>query len=111
MLLFFFLDPPNGAFNSPTLGARDTTIIRVTKNEANGEIGFDTVEPMFVDEPDGASSEVRLRLTRLGTSGQATITWSMEGTGPNKGQVTVNDTGPTSGTVIMGAGMVAELIV
>ena len=83
----------------------------MTKNEANGEIGFDTVEQMFVDEPDGASSEVRLRLTRLGTSGQATITWSMEGTGPNKEQVTVNDTGPTSGTVIMGAGMVAELIV
>ena len=108
MFVLFFLniqEPPIGAFNSPTIGDRNAATIRVTKAEANGEIGFDTIVPMIANEPPDTAAEVRLRLTREGTSGRATISWSMVGTGNNAGQVTSSDTGPTTGTVIMGSGI------
>ena len=86
------------------IGARNVATIMVTPVEANGEIGFSTSDPMIVSEPDSSESEVRLRLTREGTSGEAIISWSMVGTGPNAGYVTPEDTGPREGTVIMQSG-------
>lgn len=45
-----------------------------------------------------------LKLTREGTSGRATIQWSLKGSGVNAAMVTASDTGSTSGNVTMEAG-------
>ena len=46
--LFFIVEPPIGAFNTPNVGSRRMTSIDVTPAEANGEIGFSTTEPVIV---------------------------------------------------------------
>ena len=92
--------PQIGAFNSPRIGPRSVATVTVTTAEASGEIGFDSIEPMVVEEPASTPSAVRLKLTREGTSGQAVISWRMMGTGT----VTSGDTGPTQGTVTMQPG-------
>lgn len=50
-LSLFCKDPDFGAYNSPTLGNKVTVTVPVTLAVANGEIGFQSVQPITVDEP------------------------------------------------------------
>ena len=84
------------------LGGRTQVDIPVTIEEANGEIGFSSTMTVYVDEPDLIGYQVLLKLSREGTSGQANIRWALAGTNTS---VTSSDTGPTSGVVVMEAGM------
>ncbi|XP_061172919.1 adhesion G-protein coupled receptor V1-like [Saccostrea echinata] len=103
-------DPDFGAYNSPTLGSKVSASVPVTLTVANGEIGFQSIQPITVNEPAITPYTVALKLTREGTSGRAYIDWSLKGSGVNAAMVTTSDTGITSGTAIMEAGSSATLL-
>ncbi|KAJ8304142.1 hypothetical protein KUTeg_017725 [Tegillarca granosa] len=69
--------------------------VPVTINVANGEIGFHSTVSVLTSEPESIPYQVQLKLTREGTSGRASITWSLSGS------VTSTDVGQSSGTVFM----------
>jgi hypothetical protein len=53
-----YKDPAFGAYNSPMVGSKIDTVIPVTLSVANGEIGFQSVQPITVNEPEDAPYSV-----------------------------------------------------
>ena len=58
-----------------------------------------------VEELPFSPNQLEIRLTREGVSGDATISWSLRGTGLNAAQVTADDVAQMDGTVIMSSGI------
>lgn len=53
------IDPEFGAYNSPILGSKVTVLVPVTLAVANGEIGFQSIQPITVNEPQNTPYTVR----------------------------------------------------
>ncbi len=100
------VDTAGQPYNSPRFGSLSSVSLVVTAEEANGEVGFADVREIAVREPEGADLALRvpLKVFREGTNGEATVYWSVRGTGENAGHVTEGDTGPTVGSVVMAPG-------
>lgn len=87
------------------MGNKTSVTVPVTINEANGEIGFHSTNPMLTSEPESVPYQVQLKLTREGTSGRASISWSLSGS------VTSTDVAQSSGTVFMEEGTLKNKLV
>jgi hypothetical protein len=62
-----------------------------------------------IEELPLGPNQVEIKLTREGVSGDATISWSLRGTGVNAAQVTADDVAQMDGTVIMSTGTLNKL--
>ncbi|XP_053180894.1 adhesion G-protein coupled receptor V1 [Scomber japonicus] len=91
--------------NSPRFGGPLNLTLTVSPDIANGEIGFTSNTTVVVYEPeDTNTSMVNLPLRRDGTDGQAVVFWSLHPVGASRGDVTVNDLQPLSGSVVFLSG-------
>uniref|UniRef100_A0A667YA34 Adhesion G-protein coupled receptor V1 n=1 Tax=Myripristis murdjan TaxID=586833 RepID=A0A667YA34_9TELE len=96
---------------SPRFGGSLNLTLPVTPDIANGEIGFTSNTTVVVYEPeDGNSTMVSLPLRRDGTDGQAEVFWSLQPIGANRDDVTPDDLGPFSGSVVFISGQSAASI-
>ncbi|ELU13347.1 hypothetical protein CAPTEDRAFT_91039, partial [Capitella teleta] len=94
------------SFNSPKLGSKNTTRVQVGPEDANGEIGFEGLQEVNVHEPDDdvGITEVILHVARVGTNGEARVSWRIEASGSNPDHITSEDLEPRSGTIAMQSG-------
>ncbi|XP_077988560.1 adhesion G-protein coupled receptor V1-like [Glandiceps talaboti] len=92
---------------SPRLGDKTSVNLTVTKDLANGEIGFnEAVLKRTVSEPEGSGQlVVTLPLSREGTSGDATVYWQSIGVGPFASYVTSDDVRPLNGSIYFPSGI------
>ncbi|XP_037536594.1 adhesion G-protein coupled receptor V1 [Nematolebias whitei] len=87
--------------NSPRFGGPLNLTLTVTPDIANGEIGFISNTTVVLFEPeDSNATMISLPLRRDGTDGQAVVFWSLQPTGANREDVTVNDLRPFNGSIV-----------
>ncbi|XP_033109462.1 adhesion G-protein coupled receptor V1-like [Anneissia japonica] len=88
--------------SSPRIGEKSVVALELSTAEANGEVGFDQESlKLEVQEPDGDTpAQIRLNVTREGTSGYVSLLWRISEVGVNS-SMRIYDLFPTSGTVYM----------
>ncbi|XP_014663002.1 PREDICTED: G-protein coupled receptor 98-like [Priapulus caudatus] len=96
--------PPVPGSLSPRIGHKDRASIPVPAALANGEIGFTSVETIYVNEPDDKPLMVPLEVSREGLAGDAYVVWRSHSSQDKDGRSTSKDNGNRNGTVLIKSG-------